>query len=824
MKAVIMAGGEGARLRPLTCDLPKPMVPLLGRPIMEYIVELLVKHGIKDMAVTLQYLPEKIREHFGNGKDFGAGFSYFLEEEPMGTAGSVKNAVSFLDQTFLVISGDCLTDFDLTRAVEFHQERKAMATIVLTRQENPLEYGIIIADEKGRITRFLEKPRWGDVFSDMVNTGIYILEPEVLDYIPSETNFDFSKNLFPLLLEKKIPLFGCLLDGFWCDIGSHCQYIEAQRNILAGKVNLKISADLVEGGIWIGPGAQLDPACRLVPPAFIGEGSRIFAEAVIGEFSVIGRNNIIGWGSKVIRGITWDGVVLGEKASLKGGVLCRKVSLGPRASVYEEAVIGDRSVIEERAVIKPQVKVWPHKRVESGAVLWENLIWGNRACRFLFGSDGIKGELNGELSPEMVVRICSAFGFSLGREAKVVLGSEPDNSCWMLKKAAEAGLLSAGLHVLDLGDIPLPAGRLGVSWYKAAGGIYIQNISEGNGKHCLRFLDREGMPISRAEERKLEQLYNRDDFARVSSDQVKATSYETGAMEQYRRYLLTGIEKGKIKERSLRVILGCPALFLQDFTSDLLAELGCSVHPFCLSSSLKKDAFEKGFSAEQVEQMKNSFKDFDADLGAIIDPWGEKLLLFTEKGNLLQGEILEALLTLVQLRHKRAGAVAVPVTASHVHEELARRYRGRVVRTKTSPRYRMEGYKNLGTVLLPPVFDGIKSIVELIDFIAAGKVTLEEILGEIPPFYLRQKEIPCSWQQKGRIMRKLMEEAPGERVEMIDGLKIHHPRGWALILPDPEKPSYRIYGEGSNEEIAESLTGFYLDRVRMLKGEEDDSK
>ncbi|HAA33843.1 MAG TPA: nucleotidyltransferase, partial [Firmicutes bacterium] len=164
MKAVIMAGGEGARLRPLTCDRPKPMVPLMEKPMMEYIVELLVDHDIHNLAVTLQYLPENIMDYFGEKSPLGANFTYFLEEEPLGTAGSVKNAASFLDETFLVISGDCLTDINLSEALEFHRKKNALATIILTPQENPLEYGVVMVNDEGRIIRFLEKPRWGEVF------------------------------------------------------------------------------------------------------------------------------------------------------------------------------------------------------------------------------------------------------------------------------------------------------------------------------------------------------------------------------------------------------------------------------------------------------------------------------------------------------------------------------------------------------------------------------------------------------------------------------------------------------------------------------------
>ena len=195
MKVIIMAGGEGSRLRPLTCDRPKPMVPIVNRPMMEHIVALLKRYGMTDIGVTLQYLPAQIKSYFGDGRELGVQMQYFIEESPLGTAGSVKNAGAFLDETFLVISGDALTDFDLKKAVDFHRAKGGVATLVLTSVATPLDYGVVIAGEDGQISQFLEKPSWGEVFSDTVNTGIYILEPEALQYVPENAMFDFAKEI-----------------------------------------------------------------------------------------------------------------------------------------------------------------------------------------------------------------------------------------------------------------------------------------------------------------------------------------------------------------------------------------------------------------------------------------------------------------------------------------------------------------------------------------------------------------------------------------------------------------------------------------------------
>ena len=206
MKAIIMAGGEGSRLRPLTCTIPKPLVPILNRPVMEYTIELLKRNQIEEIGVTLQYLPQEIENWFGDGREWNISLTYFTETNPLGTAGSVKNAESFLDDTFIVISGDALTDFDLQKAIDFHKKKKALVTLILTSVNNPLEYGVVLTHKDGSIDRFLEKPGWGEVFSDQVNTGIYIIEPDVLEYIPSDKPYDFSKDLFPALLHKDLPL------------------------------------------------------------------------------------------------------------------------------------------------------------------------------------------------------------------------------------------------------------------------------------------------------------------------------------------------------------------------------------------------------------------------------------------------------------------------------------------------------------------------------------------------------------------------------------------------------------------------------------------
>src|SRR5215218_10454509 len=323
MKAVVMAGGEGTRLRPLTSNQPKAMVPIVGKPCMEHIVELLRDHGFEDVIVTVAFLPQAIRSYFGDGETLGLKMEYSVEETPLGTAGSVRLAADKLDDTFLVISGDALCDFDLTKLVEFHKEREAAVTIGLKSVENPLEFGIVVTDEDGRVERFLEKPSWGQVFSDTINTGIYVLEPEVLRHVPSDRPYDFSKELFPLLLEMGRPIYGYVVDGYWQDIGNLDQYRQANFDALDAKVRLNVSGVRLRGNVWIGEGTDIHDVEEIEGPAFIGNHCRIARDASIGPYTVLSNGVTLRERARTVRTIVDAATHIGRSALIEGAIVGR---------------------------------------------------------------------------------------------------------------------------------------------------------------------------------------------------------------------------------------------------------------------------------------------------------------------------------------------------------------------------------------------------------------------------------------------------------------------------------------------------------------------
>ena len=284
-----MAGGEGTRLRPLTSNAPKPMLAVANRPMMEYILDLLRRHGFDEVVVTVAFMANAIKTYFGDGSEFGLHIVYADEPVPLGTAGSVLNAREHLDERFLVISGDVITDIDLTKLVAFHDDRKAMATIGLVQVENPLEFGIVITHDDGTIERFLEKPTWGQVFSDKINSGIYVLDPAIFDHIDPDRSVDFSSEVFPKLLADGEALYGALGEGYWEDVGTLEAYLRAHHDVLDQRALLDISGFQISDGIWLGEGAEVSPDAQLLGPAVIGPGCIVEAGSRLGEYVVLGQ-------------------------------------------------------------------------------------------------------------------------------------------------------------------------------------------------------------------------------------------------------------------------------------------------------------------------------------------------------------------------------------------------------------------------------------------------------------------------------------------------------------------------------------------------------
>ncbi|MFZ5632539.1 MAG: sugar phosphate nucleotidyltransferase [Bacillota bacterium] len=824
MKAVIMAGGEGSRLRPLTCNRPKPMVPVLNRPMMAYIVDLLKKHGITDIAVTLQYLPGAIRDFFGNGAEFGASMRYFVEQTPLGTAGSVKNAEAFLDETFVVISGDSLTDFDLSRAVGFHRERGALATLVLTRVATPLEYGVVITSPEGNITQFLEKPSWGEVFSDTVNTGIYVLEPEVLEYVKPGRMFDFSRDLFPLLLREGRPLFGVVLEGYWCDIGNLQQYLQAHIDVLSGRVKMEIPGRKMADNVFTGRGVEIDPAAVIRGPVFIGDHCKVDGEARIDSFSVLGNNCIIGGRSSIKRSILWNGAYVGQGAALRGAILGSRVQVQNGVCVYEGAVVGSDTVIRENGVIKPGVKVWPHKVIEAGTTVQTSIVWGTRCPRKIFGLDGITGLANVEMTPEFAARIAASFATTMDGNGRLAVSADSYPASQMIKGAVASGLQSVGAAVFDLGDGVTPMHRFAVRALELDGGIHVKACSRRTDLVTMVFINKNGGNISRGSERKVENVMTREDFKRADFSRIIPVEAVPGVPDRYIGNLTLAVSGLSLEGGGVSLVMAYNRANLEKFIRPVCARLG--IREINMDFDVQGRA-PRSWQAyrEMLPQIAEAVVKSGATAGAVMDPNGDSLVLVDEKGRVIGDDLLTALSALVLLK-ARGGPVVVPVTAPGAIEKMADRYSGKVIRTKTAVQDFVErvlveenGQPDKGDIsqfLLH--FDSLGALLSIIGFARKRGLTLGQMVDEIPVFYTDKKTVSVPWEAKGTVIRKIIEEPDRPEMELLDGVKVFHPNGWALVLPDPEEPVCRVFSEGASMEVAESLADFYIDRISKIVG------
>lgn len=814
MKAVIMAGGQGTRLRPLSCDLPKPMVPIMNRPMLEHIILLLRQHGITEIAVTLCYLPEVIEDYFGDGGRWGVNLRYYLEETPLGTAGSVHNADDFLDETFLVISGDALSDFDLTRAVQYHRERRALATLLLTRVESPLEYGVVMAEPDGRIRQFYEKPGWSEVFSDTVNTGIYVLDPGIFKFFRKGQPFDFSKDLFPIFLREKEPLFGYVAEGYWSDIGNLEQYRQSHYDVLSGQVNIGLPGRKLGEKIWVGQGTEISPGAQLYGPLVIGDHCRIEAGAILHPYTVVGDHSTIKSGATLKRTILWNNVLVEPHVELRGAVVAGHACLRPRSAVFEGAIVGRDCHIGAGAVVKPQVKIWPHKVVEPGATVTTSLIWGNRLSKTIFGQLGVGGTTNVEITPEFAAKLGAAFGSTIAPGSAVVVGSDVQRPSRMIKRALAAGLLSAGVDVYDLGTVTTPVIRHGITSLGVKGGVQVRVTSPETGQVLLEFLDEKGMPLAKSRQRSLENTFFREDFDRAESHMIGEMTFVPRVVAAYQAGLLERFDVQAIRQARYKVVASYDAGNLSFLLPAFLDALGCRAIPLAVEIPAGRGVFEPLLGlTEVIAKVAGAIKAEQADLGLVVDGNGERLLLITSQGQPVSEAALTTLISLLLLEKSEQHAVVVPVTAPQAVERLAERMNGRVIRAKADPRSVMEK----ALPFFHPAFDALFSLGKVLEAMAAGHVSLDELIAALPSINMNREDVACPWQAKGRVMRLLLGESQEGRVELLDGVKIFHDEGWALVLPDAEEPVFHLYCEARTQEAADGMIADYVRKISEMQ-------
>ena len=341
MQAVILAGGKGARLYPLTSRTPKPMVNLFNKPVLEHTIDLLKQHGIRDIIITVAYKADQIIDYFGGGSKWGVNIQYSLEDIPMGTAGGLRRLQPLLNDTFLIISGDAVTDFDLKAAVDFHKSKSAIATMLLYEVDNPCQFGIVESASDGHIRRFTEKPSPSETFTNTINTGVYVLEPDVIGYIPYDTACDFSRNVFPRLMQNQEPFYTYRSEGYWCDVGGLAQYRNVHFDALTGRVKLALPAPRVADGMYVGEDAEIHPSVKLNAPFYVGNGVRVNKGTNLGRFTVVGDMGHVAEGAHITQSILGAGAVVGKDAQVSGSVIGSGYKIADGRRIEDEVMVHD---------------------------------------------------------------------------------------------------------------------------------------------------------------------------------------------------------------------------------------------------------------------------------------------------------------------------------------------------------------------------------------------------------------------------------------------------------------------------------------------------
>ena len=754
MKAVIMAGGEGKRLRPLTCTLPKPMSKILGKPILEYIFDLLCVNGVTDAAVTLGYMPHIIERKYEFGYK-NLNLNFIKEDEPLGTAGSVKNAASGYDEPFVVISGDALCDFDLEKIMRFHKESNSKLTIAATHSDNPREYGVIKVGEHNRVVGFIEKPSWNQAISTLANTGVYIINPECLDMIPDGENFDFASDLFPLMLEKDMPVFCYHTDGYWCDIGSTDAYIRCQRDMFDGKINVPLNP--TTGGIYTANGLPHGDY-NIVPPVYIGDNVEIEDGAVIGPYSVIDDNCYIGKNAKTGYSVILENSWLASGASVIGAVVCSGVALKKRAAMFEGSVAGSGSVIGENAIVNSGVRIWPGKIVGNGARVSQNIKYGSFKQEIL-GDNGIDEKNGARLNTETCVRLGLAVGSTRnGRKSGIAI--DGTRTAEVMQLALMSGLAGSGSAVWNFGECFESQLNFLVNFCGLGVGLFVGAKEEKFVKIC----GEGGLTIPRFFEREIENTMSNGEFKEISEGNIKEIYDMSGLKLLYSQELMKQAPYG---------LNGIGVKFLSDNESIRILLENC--------------AFRLG-----AHENENIIFEIDSS--------GTKLRVHNGNHSYDYNKML-AVCCFNEMRNGRD--IAVPYDAPVFLDTLAEECGRKAFRYLTTPADNSDSVARRLAAKQIFVRDALFLSVKLLSIMKERECPIEVLVSEIPEKYIVKKyfTVPFSTADLSGFIGE-------EKVSIkndFEGIRLIRESGKLLIIPEKNGEKVKVLAEADSMEAADEL-------------------
>lgn len=743
MKAVIMAGGEGRRLRPITCTVPKPMVKLLGRPIIEHIFDLLISSGVTEVAVTLGYLPHLIEREYENG--YGElEINFVREDEPLGTAGSVRNASVSFKEPFIVISGDAVCDVDLKKVMKYHLASGAAVTVVAKQVRDPREYGVVCVGDDNRIRSFIEKPSWSQAISNLANTGIYIVNPECMSLIPKNRKFDFAADLFPLMLEKDLSIFCYNTADYWCDVGNTDAFLECQKDAFDGKIKLDIkSAETI----------VYQRNYTVIEPSFIGKETEISEGAVIGPYAVVGSGCYIGRNAKIRYSCVQDNCCFAPGSAVTGAIVCSGAALRKGASMFEGSVAGAGSIIGENATVNSDVLIWPGKIIGSGAVVSSDVKYGNVSSSAL-NENTVDGMNNFGLVPDF----CARLGAAVGGAGCKKIGIATDDSvlAQMIKFAFVAGAVSAGSDVRDFGESFESQLNFMVRHCSLDCGVFV------SGKEKLvAFCGKDGLGVTRAFERNVQNKIGKGGLRYVDNKEMKRVTDASVMTELYLCELM------KI----------CP-----------LPLIGISVSAKC-----------------DNEKILSLFNECIRNLGA--DESEKYVFVFAENGKTFTVETAgkiyshEKLLAVCCAFEMNLGNdVAVPFDSPEYFDLLSGK--AKVLRYLKTPADNSDSKARDVAASQWFSADALFLAMKTLYIIAKTGKNLEELIGDLPERFVAEKIFKINF------LPSELSEISGikaDKINKTEGVRLVGKGGVVRMIPDSTGEKVRILAEADSMEAADEL-------------------
>ncbi len=833
MKAVVMAGGFGTRIQPLTHSRPKPMLPIMNRPMMEHTMMMLKELGITEFIVLLYFKPEIIQEYFKDGSDFGINISYVIPDDDYGTAGAVKLAQEYIgDENFVIISGDLVTDFDFKKLFTFHKKKKAQLSIGLTSVENPLQFGVVIANEENVIEKFLEKPSWGEVFSDTINTGIYVIEPEILEFIPEGENFDFAKDLFPLLMEQKIPLMAYNLKGYWRDVGNPQSYREVYEDIFNQEVKFKIPGKkkkYPDGVLYSLGKNKVDDSVEIIGTVLLGNNVTIKKNVKLTN-TVIGDNVTIGASSKIKNSVFWEEIKVGKHLLLDNGVICNHNFIDRNVTATSGLILAENCEVGELARFDKDVTIWPDKKIEPASIVTSNLILGSKYKNSIFEDGSVYGKSNIELSCEMATKLAEAFGSQLSPFSTVVVGRDHDKNSRMVKRAFLGGLLSSGINVLDLKEIPPSALRYTLANDSSlSAGVHFKRCLNDTASSEITLFNDEGMKIHSDFAKAVEKAFFTEKFRRVDYDKIGHISDTHYNLEctNYQHSIIDKIDHRIVKHENFKVVL------------DLMHGTTIDIFPKIINTILVENVMLNSYydanklsnisilENKSFSTVSNIVQCLAYDMGVIVYPNAQRLVLVSDEGTVLSKvEALYAVLELLNLdAMNQKKKVFLPVWAPDMRE-----FKNLIIEKGVYANFKAEKLKKydlLATVDGNFTFtefsytrDAIYGSLKIMELLSTYKVKLSQLVEALETFYYKEFKVDCPQKLKGRMMRKFLEYSKGKKSCSQVGVKIWEAENdWVLMIPDQYSEHLNLYIQAADKEAGEKLYDFYTQKIDLWSKE-----